>query len=49
MPAKVRYNTIINLLERGKHAFVAGVIPNGNVDDLTFIGDSAYDGVIIRH
>jgi 4-hydroxy-2-oxoheptanedioate aldolase len=48
MPGKVRYNKIIDLLEQDKPAFVAGVVPNGNVDELTFIGDSAYDGVIIE-
>jgi 4-hydroxy-2-oxoheptanedioate aldolase len=48
MPNKIRYNKIIDLLEQGKPAFVAGVVGNGSVDELTFIGDSQYDGVIIE-
>jgi 4-hydroxy-2-oxoheptanedioate aldolase len=48
MPGKIRYNKIIDLLESGKPAFVAGVVGNGNVDELTFIADSPYDGVIIE-
>jgi 4-hydroxy-2-oxoheptanedioate aldolase len=48
MPDKIRYNKIIDLLEQGKPAFVAGVVGNGNVDELAFIGDSQYDGVIIE-
>jgi 4-hydroxy-2-oxoheptanedioate aldolase len=48
MPGNIRYNTIIDLLEQGKPAFVAGVVGNGNLDELTFIGDSRYDGVIIE-
>jgi len=48
MPGKIRYNKIIDLLESGKPAFVAGVVGNGNVDELTFIADSLYDGVIIE-
>ena len=48
MPNKIRYNKVIDLLEQGKPAFVAGVVGNGNVDELTFIGDSQYDGVIIE-
>jgi 4-hydroxy-2-oxoheptanedioate aldolase len=48
MPGTVRYNTIIDLLEHDKPAFIAGVIPNGSLDDLTFIADSDYDGVIIE-
>jgi 4-hydroxy-2-oxoheptanedioate aldolase len=48
MPGKIRYNKIIDLLESGKTAFVAGVVGNGNVDELTFIADSPYDGVIIE-
>jgi 4-hydroxy-2-oxoheptanedioate aldolase len=48
MPSQIRFNKIIGLLEQGKPAFVAGVVGNGNFDELSFIGDSAYDGVIIE-
>jgi 4-hydroxy-2-oxoheptanedioate aldolase len=48
MPGKMRYNKIIDLLEQGKPAFVAGVVGNGNLDELTFIADSDYDAVIIE-
>jgi 4-hydroxy-2-oxoheptanedioate aldolase len=48
MHGTVRYNTIIDLLEHGKPVFIAGVVPNGSLDDLTFIADSDYDGVIIE-
>lgn len=48
MPDKIRYNKIIDLLEQGKPAFVAGVVGNGNLDELTFIADSNYDAVIIE-
>lgn len=48
MPGTLRYNKLIDLLEQGKPAFIAGTVGNGNLDDLTFIADSAYDGVIIE-
>jgi 4-hydroxy-2-oxoheptanedioate aldolase len=48
MPGMIRYNKIIDLLERGKPVFVAGVVGNGNLDELTFIADSDYDAVIIE-
>jgi 4-hydroxy-2-oxoheptanedioate aldolase len=48
MPGTMRYNKIIELLEQGKPAFVAGVVSNGNLDELSFIAESNYDGVIIE-
>jgi len=48
MPRPLRYNKIIDLLEQGKPAFVAGTVSNGSLDELTFIADSDYDGVIIE-
>jgi 4-hydroxy-2-oxoheptanedioate aldolase len=48
MPGTRRYNKLIDLLAQGKPAFIAGTVGNGNLDDLTFIADSAYDGVIIE-
>src|SRR6266581_7893732 len=37
MAEKVRYNKIIDLLERGKPVFSTSTVPNGNLDDLTYI------------
>jgi len=43
MAEKVRYNKIIDLLERGKPVFSTSTVPNGNLDDLTYIADADYD------
>jgi 4-hydroxy-2-oxoheptanedioate aldolase len=48
MAAKVRYNKAIELLEQGKPVFCSGLVWNRNLDDLTFVADSAYDMVIIE-
>ncbi len=48
MAPNVRYNKVIELLEQGKPVFCSGLVWNGNLDDLTFITDSAYDMVIIE-
>ena len=48
MAPNVRYNKVIELLEQGKPVFCSGLVWNGNLDDLTFIADSAYDMVIIE-
>jgi 4-hydroxy-2-oxoheptanedioate aldolase len=48
MPGKTRYNKIIHLLEQGKPVFSSGTVPNGNLDDLTYVADSDYDAVIIE-
>src|SRR3954447_14632556 len=48
MADKVRYNKIIDLLERGKPVFSTSTVPNGNLDDLTYIADADYDAVIIE-
>ena len=48
MAEKVRYNKIIDLLERGKRVFSTSTVPNGNLDDLTYIADADYDAVIIE-
>ena len=44
----MRYNNIIDLLERGKPVFSTSTVPNGNLDDLTYIADADYDAVIIE-
>ena len=48
MPEKFRYNKVIELLENDKTVFCSGLVWNGNLDDLTFVADSAYDMVIIE-
>src|SRR6059058_5723270 len=48
MAEKMRYNKIIDLLERGKPVFSTSTVPNGNLDDLTYISDADYDAVIIE-
>src|SRR5689334_9026096 len=48
MAGKVRYNKIIDLLEHGKPVFSTSTVPNGSLDDLTFIADADYDAVIIE-
>ena len=48
MPAKIRYNKVIELLEQDKPVFCSGLVWNGSLDDLTFVADSAYDMVIIE-
>tara|TARA_B100000315_G_scaffold254844_1_gene296765 strand:+ start:516 stop:1379 length:864 start_codon:yes stop_codon:yes gene_type:complete len=48
MPTKIRYNKVIDLLEQEKPVFCSGMVWNGNLDDLTFIADSAYDMAIIE-
>src|SRR2546430_7718301 len=48
MTKKVRYNKIIDLLECGKPVFSTSTVPNGNLDDLTYIADADYDAVIIE-
>ena len=48
MAEKVRYNKIIDLLERGEPVFSTSTVPNGNLDDLTYIADADYDAVIIE-
>jgi 4-hydroxy-2-oxoheptanedioate aldolase len=48
MAEKIRYNKIIDLLEHGKPVFSTSTVPNGNLDDLTYIADADYDAVIIE-
>ena len=48
MPANLRYNKVIELLEQDKPVFCSGLVWNGNLDDLAFVADSAYDMVIIE-
>ena len=48
MAEKMRYNKIIDLLERGKPVFSTSTVPNGSLDDLTYIADADYDAVIIE-
>ncbi len=44
----MRYSKVIELLEQNKPVFCSGLIWNGSLDDLAFIGDSDYDMVIIE-
>jgi hypothetical protein len=44
----MRYNKIIDLLEHGKPVFSTSTVPNGSLDDLTYIADADYDAVIIE-
>ena len=37
MAEKMRYNKIIDLLEHGKPVFSTSTVPNGSLDDLTYI------------
>lgn len=48
MPDTTRYNKVIELLEHDEPVFSAGLVWNGNLDDLTFIADSDYDMLIIE-
>ena len=48
MTKKMRYNKIIDLLECGKPVFSTSTVPNGSLDDLTYIADADYDAVIIE-
>ena len=48
MAEKMRYNKIIDLLERGKPVFSTSTVPNGSLDDLTYIADADYDAVVIE-
>jgi hypothetical protein len=40
MAEKMRYNKIIDLLEHGKPVFSTSTVPNGSLDDLTYIADA---------
>ena len=44
----VRYNKVIELLEQDKPVFCSGLVWNGNLDDMTFVGDADYDMVIVE-
>ena len=44
----VRFNKVIELLEQDKPVFCSGLVWNGNLDDMTFVGDSDYDMVIVE-
>ena len=48
MAEKMRYDKIIDLLEHGKPVFGTSTVPNGSLDDLTYIADADYDAVIIE-
>src|SRR2546421_609505 len=48
MAEKMRYNKIIDLLEHGKPVFSTSTVPNGSLDELTYIADADYDAVIIE-
>jgi len=48
MAEKMRYNKIIDLLEQGKPVFSTSTVPNGSLDDLTYIADADYDAVILE-
>ena len=44
----VRYNKVIELLAQDKPVFCSGLVWNGNLDDMTFVGDADYDMVIVE-
>ena len=44
----VRYSKVIELLEQDKPVFCSGLVWNGNLDDMTFVGDADYDMVIVE-
>ena len=44
----VRYNKVIELLEQDKPVFCSGLVWNGNLDDMTYVGDSDYDMTIVE-
>ena len=48
MAEKMRYNKIIDLLEHGKPVLSTNTVPNGSLDDLTYVADADYDAVIIE-
>ena len=48
MAGKVRLNKVIELLEQGQAVFSCGTVPNGNFDEITTLGQSAYDLIIIE-
>src|ERR1700747_1592566 len=48
MAEKLRYNKIIDLLEHDKPVFSTSAVPNGSLDDLTYVADADYDAVIIE-
>src|ERR1700745_2143957 len=48
MAEKMRYNKIIDLLEHDKPVFSTSTVPNGSLDDLTYIADADYDAVVIE-
>src|ERR1700761_3518474 len=48
MAETMRYNKIIDLLEHGKPVFSTSTVPNGSLDDLTYIADADYDAVVIE-
>ena len=48
MAEKMRYNKIIDLLEDGKPVFSTSTVPNGSLDDLSYIADADYAAVIMK-
>ena len=48
MATAPRYNKVIELLEQDQPVFCSGLVWNGNLDDLAFVADSAYDMVIVE-
>ena len=48
MAEKMRCNKIIDLLEHDKPVFSTSTVPNGSLDDLTYIADADYDAVVIE-
>ena len=55
MAEKIRYNKIIDLLEHGKPVFSTSTVPNGNLDDLTYIAENRLaaleevDDLVVAH
>ncbi|NQW21922.1 MAG: aldolase [SAR202 cluster bacterium] len=44
----VRYNKVIELLEQDKPVFGSGLVWNGNLEDMTYVGDAGYDMAMIE-
>ena len=44
----VRYNKVIELLEQDKPVFCSGLVWNGNLDNMTYVGDADSVMVIVE-
>ena len=46
--AAISKDGVYQLLEQDKPVFCSGLVWNGNLDDMTFVGDADYDMVIVE-